>query len=129
MKLILNFPCAIIGNKLEAAAGFEDRVLEIDNIVTLRYAHNSNEKKTGFCIIPKYPYSENASDNENTQARFDVYEKIKAATGWKESTDWVGQPCLFAEGGEVNGEFGIHAAGEFWVSYELYDEVLDAAVL
>lgn len=127
MKLILNFPCKVVNNHLEQAEGFVDRQLEIDNVVTLRYAHNKQEDKTGFCVIPKVPYG--PDDGVNYQHRRDVFDNIIASTGWKESTDWIGANCLFAEGGQVDGEFGIYAAGEFWVSYELYDEVLDAASL
>jgi hypothetical protein len=124
MLLELHLPHKLCADKLEKAEHFESRTIEVDEVVSFRYARNLTEEKVGFNIVLKMIGAQNSADwlmcgvNEATQKR---YEQISEKTGWKISRDWDSQVCLFAEGGMVDNEFGIHAAGEFWASYDLVD--------
>jgi hypothetical protein len=130
MKLVLHFPCKLIGvNGTAEAEGFETRTFDIDDVVTFLYAWNPTEKRTGYNLVLKTPtWSPDFTDEED--ARRDefvdkLYKELAARTGWKQSVDWDGRMCLFTLGEWIGKDFGVVVANELWVSHELTDEKLE----
>lgn len=127
MKLVLMFPCKLIGvDSTKEAEGFQDRNLIIENVELVRLAYNPKEKSVGLNVrltLPPYPKGEDdaAVDAYDQQVEA-MYDAVAAQTGWKKTTDWDDQPCLFRVYEQIGHDLGVMAAGEFWVSHEVIAE-------
>lgn len=123
MNLIMHLPTdvsttgtGVLPSAIRQNRDFHTRELVIQNVTKFRYVQDRYTESSYkvFQITLEAPSGSEA----DTDA---LYNQVMQQTGWKKTVDWNDKECLFAHGGEVFGEFGIIAAGEFWLSYELVE--------
>lgn len=120
MNLTLSLPSTIVTGTyqhgLKKNDDYETRQHVIENVARFYYGPNKS-----VATASKHAFHITLKTSENPFEAEEQYSLVAAQTGWEMGTDWRGEKCLIARGGEVGCEFVIIALGECWQMYELVD--------